>query len=624
MGINQALSAALSGIAVTQQAISVIAGNVSNANTAGYVDESVNQSELGTAGKSGSSVESDGINRNLHTLLQNQLWTETSGGSYADTVAQFYQQLQDVYGTPGSTTSFDAMFNNFTTALQSLSTGPSSYSSQSEVLSAAQSLAQNLNSMTTSVQELRTQTEAGIATDVQSANGLLQNIAQINTKLEGTGSNPDSTAAALEDQRDQDITQLSQLMNVNVMPGSNNQIAVYTGTGLQLVNAGQVSQLTFGNAGTLSATSLWSADPSQDGAGTITLTAPGGATTDLISDGAFQSGQIGAYLQMRDTILPQAQAQLDDFANQMSQALSNQTVNGTAATSGGLNGFNVDVGSLSPGNTAQFTYTDSGNVQHTITVVDTPPGTSLPQQASASNPNNTTIGIDFSAGISSVVSQLNLAFGSNLQFSNPSGTLLQVVNANGSGNVVNSMSATSTVTSLTSGSPSVQLFVDGTQPITGALTSTGGTQTTGLAGRISVNTALLNSPGNLVAYAANTTAGDATRPSFLLNQMTTASLTYAASTGIGTAQAPYSGTLSQYLSQVVSVQSQAANAATNLQQGQDTVLTALQQRFNSQSGVNIDTEMSNLIALQNAYSANARVMSTIQSMMQTLLQIGGG
>ena len=624
MGINQALSAALSGIAVTQQAISVIAGNVSNANTAGYVDESVNQSELGTAGKSGSSVESDGINRNLNTLLQNQLWTETSGGSYADTVAQFYQQLQDVYGTPGSTTSFDAMFNNFTTALQSLSTGPSSYSSQSEVLSAAQSLAQNLNSMTTSVQELRTQTEAGIATDVQSANGLLQNIAQINTKLEGTGSNPDSTAAALEDQRDQDITQLSQLMNVNVIAGSNNQVAVYTGTGLQLVSAGQVSQLTFGNAGTLSATSLWSADPSQDGAGTITLTAPGGATTDLISDGAFQSGQIGAYLQMRDTILPQAQAQLDDFANQMSQALSNQTVNGTAATSGGLNGFNVDVGSLSPGNTAQFTYTDSGNVQHTITVVDTPPGTSLPQQASASNPNNTTIGIDFSAGISSVVSQLNLAFGSNLQFSNPSGTLLQVVNANGSGNVVNSMSATSTVTSLTSGSPSVQLFVDGTQPITGALTSTGGTQTTGLAGRISVNTALLNSPGNLVAYAANTTAGDATRPSFLLNQMTTASLTYAASTGIGTAQAPYSGTLSQYLSQVVSVQSQAANAATNLQQGQDTVLTALQQRFNSQSGVNIDTEMSNLIALQNAYSANARVMSTIQSMMQTLLQIGGG
>ena len=76
------------------------------------------------------------------------------------------------------------------------------------------------------------------------------------------------------------------------------------------------------------------------------------------------------------------------------------------------------------------------------------------------------------------------------------------------------------------------------------------------------------------------------------------------------------------MSAVISQQSQAANAATNLQQGQDTVLSALQQRFNDQSGVNIDTEMSNLIALQNAYGANARVMTTIQQMMTTLLQVG--
>jgi flagellar hook-associated protein 1 FlgK len=167
------------------------------------------------------------------------------------------------------------------------------------------------------------------------------------------------------------------------------------------------------------------------------------------------------------------------------------------------------------------------------------------------------------------------------------------------------------------------LFVDGTQPITGALTPGGTTQTAGLAGRISVNSALLNSPGSLVAYAATTSAGDGTRPNFLLSQMTTAALNFSPTTGVGTAQAPFSGTLSQYLSQVITQQSQAADAASNLQQGQDTVVTALQQRMNNQSGVNIDTEMSNLISLQNAYSANARVMSTIQHMMDTLLQAVG-
>jgi flagellar hook-associated protein 1 FlgK len=236
------------------------------------------------------------------------------------------------------------------------------------------------------------------------------------------------------------------------------------------------------------------------------------------------------------------------------------------------------------------------------------------------NSSNPVIGVNFAGGMSSVVSQLNAALGTNLQFSNPSGTVLQVVNA-GSGNVVNSLSATSTVTSLTSGTPQLQLFTDGTQPITGALTASG-SQTTGLAGSIEVNPAIVASPSSLVAYAANTAAGDATRPNFILNQMTDATLTYSPATGFGSASAPYSGTLTQYMSAVVSQQSQAANAATNLQQGQDTVLTALQQRFTDQSGVNIDTEMSNLIALQNTYGANARVMTTIEQMMQTLLQVG--
>ena len=616
MSLSQALSVALAGVNVTQQGLSVIAGNVANANTAGYVDEAVNPISTAFAGETGAGVDSDGINRQLNALLQSQLWTETSGDSYADTTSQLYQQLQQIYGTPGSSSSFDAVYDNFTSALQALSTSPSSYSAQSAVISSAQAVAQNLNSMTGSIQQLRSQAEAGIATDVQTANTALQQIAQINQQLETAA--PDSSTATLEDQRDQDITQLTQLMNVNVVQGSGNQISVFTGTGQQLVAGTQASQLSFNNVGTLSATSLWSANPSQDSAGTITLTSPGGTTTDLVATNAIQSGEIGAYLQMRDSILPQAQSQLDEMANQMSQALSNQTTSGTAVTSGSQAGFSVDVGALSAGNTVQLTYTDPQNTQHTVTIVALGAGGTLPAQSA--NSSNPVIGVNFAGGMSSVVSQLNAALGTNLQFSNPSGTVLQVVNA-GSGNVVNSLSATSTVTSLTSGSPQLQLFTDGTQPITGAITASG-SQTTGLAGSIEVNPAIVASPSSLVAYAANTAAGDATRPNFMLNQMTDATLTYSPATGLGSASAPYSGTLTQYMSAVVSQQSQAANAATNLQQGQDTVLTALQQRFNDQSGVNIDTEMSNLIALQNAYGANARVMSTIQQMMTTLLQVG--
>ena len=619
MSISQALSAALAGINATQQALQVVAGNVANANTPGYVDESVNQVEIATADQSGAGVDVTGINRDLNTLLQGQLWTETSGDSYADTSAQLYQQLQQIYGTPGSSTSFDAIFDNFNSALQALSTSPSSSSAQSTVVSAAQAVAQNLNSMTATIQQLRSQAQQGIASDVQAANTALQQIAQINVQLETAV--PDTSTATLEDQRDQDITQLSQLMNVQVVQNSDSQVSVFTSTGQQLVAGPQAAQLSFDNVGALSATSLWSANPSQDGAGTITLTSPGGATTDLVASNAVQSGQIGAYLQMRDTILPQAQAQLDEFANQMSQALSNQTTSGAAVTSGSQSGFSVGIGGVSAGNTVQLTYTDSGNVQHNITFVALGSGGSLPLQTSPSNPNDQIIGVDFSGGIGSVVTQLNAAFGTNLQFSNASGSL-QVLNASSSANTVNLLSTTTTATSLTSGGAQLPLFTDGAStPITGALTSSG-SQTTGLAGRIEVNPLIVASPSSLVSYASTTSAGDPTRPNFILNQINNTALTYSVATGLGSAAQPYSGPLTQYLSEVVSQQAQASTAATNLQQGQDTVLTALQQRFNDQAGVNIDTEMSNLIALQNAYGANARVMSTIQQMFTTLLQVG--
>jgi flagellar hook-associated protein 1 FlgK len=319
---------------------------------------------------------------------------------------------------------------------------------------------------------------------------------------------------------------------------------------------------------------------------------------------------------MRDTTLPQAQNQLDEFANQMAQTLSNVTTSGTAVTVGAQSGFKVDIGGVLPGNAVQLTYTDAGNTAHTITVVSLGPGGSLPLQNSQANPNNQTIGIDFSGGINAVVSQLNAAFGSVLQFANAGGSLRAL---NAGATTVNALSATATATVLTNGNAQVPLFTDGSNPITGVISATG-SQTTGLAGRIAVNPALVATPAALVAFAAGTAAGDPTRPNFILQQLTAATPTYAAATGIGSAQAPFSGTLANYLSQVIDQQSQAAGAASNLHQGQDTVLNALQQRFNDQSGVNIDTEMSNLIALQSAYGANARVMTTVQQLLATLIQ----
>jgi flagellar hook-associated protein 1 len=175
---------------------------------------------------------------------------------------------------------------------------------------------------------------------------------------------------------------------------------------------------------------------------------------------------------------------------------------------------------------------------------------------------------------------------------------------------------------LTSGSAPLPLFVDGANNYTGAITANG-SEETGYAQRIQVNSALLTNPGDLVTFSTSppTAAGDATRPNFLFNQLTNASLTFSPTTGIGSVASPMSGTLLSYIGQVMTNQGQAAANASSLKQGQDVVVNALKQTMNNTSGVNVDQQMTDLLTLQNTYAANARVFSTVQQMFQTLLQM---
>jgi flagellar hook-associated protein 1 FlgK len=620
MGLSQVLSTALSGLNVTQTSLAIVAGNVANAQTTGYVAQSTTQ--VSTASGDGSEgVRISSINRILDQVVQAQLRTETSGGAYSDMQVSLYTQLQQVYGQPGSDVTLDGIFNNFTTAVQALATTPSSSSAQGQALNAAQALAQQLNDASSRIQALRTQADQGIASDVQLANNALQQIANINQQLTTTGAQ-DSTAATLADQRDQAIDQLAKLMDIRVVKGDNNQVQVFTGSGTQLVGI-QAAKLAFTASGSIGPTQQWSSDPTKSRLGTVTLVSANGTGVDLVANGAIRSGEIASYLNFRDTVGVQAEGQIDELASQMSKALSDTTTAGTAVT-GPPSGLDVDIAAVSQGNSVQFSYTDAGNVQHKYSIirVDDPAALPLPS-SSTSDPNDTVIGINFSGGAASVAAQLTTALGATgLQFSNPAGSTLRIVNDVANTIAVNSASTTTTATSLTGGSGALPLFVDGLSPYTGVITSNG-PESLGLAGRIAVNRAIIADPTKLVVYQTSpaTPIGDSTRPTFIYNQLTNGSFQYAPSTGIGGSAAPFQGTLSAFLGQIVSVQSQATNTAQNVKTGQDIVVNALQTRFNQTSSVNIDTEMAHLLALQNAYGANARVMTTVKQMLDSLLQM---
>lgn len=620
MSLSQALGTSAAGLRAAQAGLSLVASNIANAQTPGYVRKTLSL-EATSAGATGTSVRTGAINREIDQFVQKQLRVETAGGSYTSALTAFYQRLQQIYGAPGSDSALETIFNKFTGALQDLATNPETVASRSAAINSGQVLAQHLNAMSDDIQSLRSDAEAGLADAVSKANDAMQKIASLNGQL--AAADPGSAVtAAWQDQRDFYVDQLSELLDVRVVVGDNDQYNVFTTSGVQLVGT-QPAQLTFDAHGTVTPSAQWSADPSQSTLGTLRLMTAAGGTIDLIANKSVRSGKLAAFIEMRDQILVEAQDQLDAMADAMARALSDETIAGSATTVGAQTGFNLDTSGLLAGNSINLTYTDHlTGQQHHVTLIRVDDPTALPLKNTATvDPNDEVVGVDFSGGLAGAISQLNAKFAGKIQFSNPAGMTLRVLD-DGAGDLsdVDALSMTRTATALSGGSLALPFFTDGNGPYSGAITA-GGPQSLGFAGRIAVNAALIGDPSKLVLYGPAVAAGDAARPNYIYDRLINATQSFSPSTGLGTAATPFTGDLPSFLRQVLSRQGSAADNVASLAEGQAVVVNNLKQRVLDQSGVNVDQEMASLLALQTAYGANARVMSAIKDMLDILMRI---
>jgi flagellar hook-associated protein 1 FlgK len=175
---------------------------------------------------------------------------------------------------------------------------------------------------------------------------------------------------------------------------------------------------------------------------------------------------------------------------------------------------------------------------------------------------------------------------------------------------------------INSGKTQIPLFVDGKAGTLFTGSFEGGSQLTGFAQRISINPAVAGNAAALVGITGTgTSTGDATRPQALYDAVTTTRRTFSSASGIGGIDAPTTSSVATFVQDVIAMQGSAAAAAQDLDEGQSIALSTAQGRFASTSGVSIDQEMSNLIALQQAFTANARVLTAARDMLDTLMRI---
>lgn len=628
MSLN-ALSTATAGLAATQAAINIVSQNVANAGTAGYVKRTITPVAVGP---NNSGVATGTITRSFDAAALRQLRLETSGAAYTSTKAGIIGQLDALYGTPGTSTSLDGTLNTFTESLQELAANPTSAAARTTVLGNASALASQINSAASTVQNLRTGIESQLGADTSAASALLSSIASLNGKIQNTSD--DSSLADFQDQRDQAINSLSSYMDVKTVTQSDGTVSVMTQSGATLVDRTNAATLSFDGRGTLNASSTYSTDPTQRTVGTVTATLAGGGKVDLGEPGVLRSGSLAAAFELRDQTLPQAQRQLDDLAAGLATALTNTRT--TGSLSGGAT--TISVGSMQPGNTLTFPVTDNSGTVRNVTLVAsaTSSGTIVPA-GQTSDANGLTLTFNASGGPGSYVSAIQAAFTAfganpasasyNLPTLGVSGTATgssATLTLTAGGNVAAAATASVsavTASDLNTGNPSLALFVDGNSNtlFTGSFDT--GSQLTGFAQRISVNSNVAANPSALTTTSATDTSTSGARAQKLFAALTSTQQTFSSSSGIGGVSAPYSNTVIGFAQDIIAAQGAAAASAASLDDTQQTALSTAQSRFAAGAGVSVDQEMSNLIALQNAYGANARVLSAARDMLNQLLQI---
>lgn len=621
MGLNSSISAALTGITATQARIDLVARNIANAGTEGYSRKTV-QAQANVTGGRVIGVLLGNVGRVVNTFLQQQLRNEIAAQGNVEIRSDFLSLIDQFFGQPGSATGLDTIINEFTGALQNLSTSPDQPAVQQAAVISATVLAGQLNQLSEEVQSLRSQTESGLAAAVADANSLLQSIAALNQDI-AVAFDSAGSVADLQDQRDLAIDRLAVLLDIRVSQGDRGTVKIFTNGGDLLLD-GQPVELRFDSHGSLGANSLYSADPAQRGVGTLTIIDTNGGSVDLFASGTVRSGKIAAYRDLRDTILVEVQNELDELAQGIALSFSNSTFEGSAVAPGPGAGFDIDISDLQAGNPITVTLTDIGGGTTTtfsLIRVDDPSVLPLSNSATA-NPNDTVIGIDFSGGLAAAAAAIGAALGANVTASTPGANTIRIVDDGTSAFSVDAVTATVTATLTTGGGVVLPLFVDydgGQVTYSGSFDE--GTQKRGFAGRIAVNSEIVADSSLLVAFDTNTASGDPARPNDLLTRFSEASFLFSARPGGPASGSPFSGTIASYARDVISFQTGQAALVAREKDAQDIVTGNIRNRIESTTKVNVDVEVAELIVLQNAFAANARVLSVVQELIDILLRI---
>jgi len=313
-GISSMLQIAKGALAVQQYALNVTGNNIANVNNSDYslqTVQQVNNGSINYAGLTlGTGVTSDQVEQSVDQLLENRL-TEAEASLSGSEAAETYITIIESYFNDTSGTGISNALTDLWDSWSDLANNPDDDSERLIVLESGEALAEQFNAAYDYLDQIEIDINTQIVSAVDRINEITEDIAELNQDI--MGDEIEATANDKRDQRNALVDELGELIDINVFEQSNGAVTINVAEGLPIVSGTTAHQLTIEDDQI-----AW-------------VNSSGG--TQKISD-EIAGGQIGGWLDIRDSIIPEYEAELNELASEVIWAVNYQHSQGV-----GLNYF---------------------------------------------------------------------------------------------------------------------------------------------------------------------------------------------------------------------------------------------------------------------------------------------
>ncbi len=300
-GLFNSLHIGQSSIFANQKNMSVLGNNVANANTEGYSRQEVQMEAWPTVQRGdlsfGQGVKVGDIARAHDRFITDRLRDASEEYGEAEGKATPLTELERIIGIDEN--SLAGSIDDFFDAWQELTVNPEGEAERNLVLRQGGALATRFRQTENSLAGLEDSIDSRLETELKNVNDKLQQIADLNqriTQATSTGHNPNTAL----DERDRLLQELSQELGSKVYINEKGAASVYLPNGPTLVQDNQANQILAGKSAT-------------DG---LQFTLKSGKTETSLPSRSF-GGEFKGYIDVRDKILPEVKADLDQLQHDL-------------------------------------------------------------------------------------------------------------------------------------------------------------------------------------------------------------------------------------------------------------------------------------------------------------------